>query len=915
MNPQRGQWLLLTTVLLVYACLLQWIWLRHQSLSGLLLLFSVTLPLLAFSSKPSAPLGEVQDNPRPFQDFTALPARGDLVLAAVGLAAIAVALKLALTDHLGWCLGALLLAGICWRSLLDTRDSAVSPKATKTLLAIALVMAAIFRLYKAGDIPEGMITVDEPRITSASQLILDGSRETYITSGIMADGSIPFYMQALGMKIFGSTLTGFRMGSIASGWLVVLLIAFVGAELAGASIGLAAAFMAAMAYWPVSFSRAEYLVSASYLPMLSCIGLFLYGLRRNKTLILVLAGFSMGFCFNVYQPGKLVPLLVALLALGLWLQHEKWRPALQASWLPLTAGLAAGLAPLVLWIVHDPKGTLPFYFHHFSTEFIAGSRAVHEQNLLTKLDLMTGQILPQLGKVAGFFTVRGAIRPWFIGVDNTLIDKATLGLMLSGIAVCLARFKRPGYAFLPLWWLIGLLPTLMADPGANLDERRVMLSLPPTMLLAGCGLVSLLELSSLGLATRLSQRWSLAAGLCFFIFYGATNWNFYFNVINKNDDYLTKNHANFDNALRAILRENNKSPVYLINTHKPQMDYWQSSSSLDELGEHAQLLHHIPRITAAEDPDYIKNGGLFGALDGRNIINSNRAYFESASFLGGAKGARYDPLIVLTPFHFYLEPMLVSQLGGVRVAELPLAKGDKGVNLVDIGMYYDPAIATRVIRLPNFDHARLKPLQKRWEYPYIVEELLPPGTKEKRAFLAKQGIYTSEAQAALRDYAHEPSRWSAGRKSQFSMADPWFWIRAGGFPAPPGGGGEITFPLRLRASWGLKIPADGTYRLGASANIYTSLRLGRPGRRAEKVFLFIPEDLQKNNDARGGLWGEPLKLKAGDYRLDMEQVMLSTDGNYNHILRLVWQTPGGQKETLPLEYLYPDSADMEAPQK
>jgi len=62
----------------------------------------------------------------------------------------------------------------------------------------------------------------------------------------------------------------------------------------------------------------------------------------------------------------------------------------------------------------------------------------------------------------------------------------------------------------------------------------------------------------------------------------------------------------------------------------------------------------------------------------------------------------------------------------------------------------------------------------------------------------------------------------------------------------------------------------------------------------------VPTDVRE----RQGYLGQPLRLKAGQYDLEIEQAMFSTNPSFGQVLRPIWKGPGmKQPDTLPLEIL------------
>jgi hypothetical protein len=260
--------------------------------------------------------------------------------------------------------------------------------------------------------------------------------------------------------------------------------------------------------------------------------------------------------------------------------------------------------------------------------------------------------------------------------------------------------------------------------------------------------MTLTDLASRQVAESRRSGLKLALLAAFFGLYATANARTYFIDIQQDPLQVSANHANFDNGLRAIFRENAKSPVYAISTRKGNVDAWQIPDVLNELEEHLDVLYPIPYKVAAAKTEYFEQEGLFGLLR------------QQPKNDDGSPSA--DPVVLLTPFHFYLEPFLVKELGGERVAEVPLAINKDGVDKTDVGMAYDPHTATRLIRLKGFTPAKLDSLGQRWLLPFHLQELSPPPALATRESVKQVFVHEPKGVALMEDYAKDPGRWHQG---------------------------------------------------------------------------------------------------------------------------------------------------------
>jgi hypothetical protein len=792
---------------------------------------------------------------------------GLVLVAAAGAAALAEK-WIAVT----FCMG---LSAILWRRQVANRKSELFSKWAALALVAILLAAAGMRLYKAGSIPIGMATVDEPRIEFKARYILGGERPSFVVGEGIADGAVPFYLQALGMKIFGASLTGFRMDGILIGILLVAMVFMLGREVAGAEFGLYASAFMGLSMWPLTVSRCQYLLNETHLVFLGCLLFVFLGVKKGGTFLFALGGVCFGLCFSAYKAAQLAAGLLPALFILLYLLKPSSRPALKRGLFPFLAGGALGLAPLLLWVRQNPAYAYSQYFSSLYGAHVVGQNVSAALGFTDRMDLAMSRALPNLGRLLKLFTEKGPVHNWYFLADQPVIGKATLFLFIAGLVICFIRFRRAGIAFLVLWWFAGLLPALAADPSFLLDDRRIMLAMPATMMIAALGLQAVVEMLTRAFQGRRRRLAAFAAFAVFFSYLGVSACREYFVTQNTDLNFLNDNHANIALFCRAVYEENEKHPCYVISTRRNNEDSWIAPNDNPFRMEYTAVDMGIQTYFAQVRPEYYLNHGLVYAL-------------QWAPPRGDVP---FDLLVALTPFHFYLEPWLLRE-GGEVVREIPLAQGRQGTSFSDQGMAPHPKLYAKLIRIRNFTDAAAERMKKAALFPFSVEMLEPPQSLPSGKSLYAVNVYSPEVVAGLQRYDHDNGNWRVVKRQPFEVVDPYFWTMCGNLP------GQDLPPFRLKGAWTLNIPAEGNYRFGASSTLYLSLKLD-----GKKIFTFIPDSPKVHDVAPAGVLGEPVFLKAGPHRLEFDQLTLSKIGNYNHVFRLVWQKPGGDKETLPLEVL------------
>lgn len=137
----------------------------------------------------------------------------------LGFSLLAGAWMLALKNQLLGSLLCVVAGALVWRPLINLRQEAgLSRRWVAILMLMAMAAGAAFRFTKAGEIPAGMITVDEPRLMEMGRQVAEGKRSSFIMEG--SEGNVPLWVEGAALWLFGKDITGFRMSALlpASSW-------------------------------------------------------------------------------------------------------------------------------------------------------------------------------------------------------------------------------------------------------------------------------------------------------------------------------------------------------------------------------------------------------------------------------------------------------------------------------------------------------------------------------------------------------------------------------------------------------------------------------------------------------------------------------------------------------------------------
>ncbi|VAW30589.1 hypothetical protein MNBD_CHLOROFLEXI01-1418, partial [hydrothermal vent metagenome] len=169
---------------------------------------------------------------------------------------------------------------------------------------------------------------------------------------------------------------------------------------------------------------------------------------------------------------------VAWLIFPLFLIYLAWqqRKAFQKSWLPVLVGLllaGALVTPMFVYLAQNPYAlTRLGMLDGVLQEIGSGNLAPLWQNGRSAL---LAFVWPGFGDQFLAYNIPG--RPVF--------DVISAFFFVLGLLVCLWRWQRPSYAFILLWFGVGILPSLITGPTAN--TTRNLAALAPTFILPAIG--------------------------------------------------------------------------------------------------------------------------------------------------------------------------------------------------------------------------------------------------------------------------------------------------------------------------------------------------------------------------------------------------------------------------------------------
>ncbi len=381
-------------------------------------------------------------------------------------------------------------------------------------LLLILLLALALRSYRLTEIPPGL-THDEANHGREAIEILDGVLRYYFPLNY---GSEPLYSYTVAgaMAVLGENLFALRFVNVIFG-LAALAAAFVWTRQAfDKRVALVTAVLMAVSFWPLASSREA--LRAGMLPFFMTLAVWFFWQivapqaadnppagRRGVWLVL---GFALSIVatLHIYLAARVAWLVFPTFLIYLALLH---RQKFKQSWKPVLLGLLlAGLLtiPMFVFLANNPASQTRLSMLSAPLEQIRTGQIV--PILQNMAEALLAFVWPGFGDRFLAYNIPG--RPVFDGI--------TAVFFLLGLGVSIWRWKRPSYAFVLLWFLVGMLPSLVTGSTAN--TTRNLAALPAVYILPAVGfmacagwIVNRWRLPERATLIGLAAVWLLIAGL------------------------------------------------------------------------------------------------------------------------------------------------------------------------------------------------------------------------------------------------------------------------------------------------------------------------------------------------------------------------------------------------------------------
>lgn len=362
------------------------------------------------------------------------------------------------------------------------------------LLLLILLLAFGLRVWGLEAAPPG-VTHDEAAHLHDAQRIWEGARPIYLTT---AYGREPLYdyVAAPLVGLLGRQVGVGRLISALWGTALVALVYGWARRAFDRPVGLLAAALLAVSFWPLATSR-QILRSISMPVMLTAGMLFFWGAlfprgRGKGRRDLVLAGLFLGLSFYTYMPARTSWLIPALLGLSLALtDRPRWR------------GIRWGLGAMLLVMALVAAPLLGYLAAHPALEVRVDELA---EPLRSALVGDPGPLWQRFQQTVGLFSHQGDVQ-WIYNIAGRPLLPPVLALLFYlGILVAARESLKSGrlaqaHRVLLLWLVLGVVPALVT--GLESSSLRAIAAQPAVFVLTALPLAA---------AGKGLMRWAIRAG-------------------------------------------------------------------------------------------------------------------------------------------------------------------------------------------------------------------------------------------------------------------------------------------------------------------------------------------------------------------------------------------------------------------
>ena len=370
------------------------------------------------------------------------------------------------------------------------------------LVGAITLLAAILRLDQLGVYPR-VLDGDEGLMGQFAKATTAGE---YANPFALWENFGALYLQAINLvfKIFGETPFALRLLPALSGILAIPCLYLFARHVAGQRVAVLSSFLLAVSHAHIHFSR---IASVGYIHSTWLVPLELYlllsGLEKKQSWRVAASGVLLAIHFCVYLTSQLVVGLIFVFMLILLLFMRRWFLSVIRQVAVFWAGFAIAILPELAYAILQPQAFFSRLTQNgtFQTGWLAQTMASTGDS--------AAKILAERVLHAFLSLIYYPARD-FYGSPVPMLTLFTSVFLLMGIGIALLRLRSRGMLLLNgyMWAPIIAIGLFSIPPSS--DSYRVLIVLPPALILAAIAIDETFALLGLGWkrAPRMYSFWA-----------------------------------------------------------------------------------------------------------------------------------------------------------------------------------------------------------------------------------------------------------------------------------------------------------------------------------------------------------------------------------------------------------------------
>jgi 4-amino-4-deoxy-L-arabinose transferase-like glycosyltransferase/streptogramin lyase len=367
----------------------------------------------------------------------------------------------------------------------SSNPSIFSRRVESLLLAGVMAVAAFLMLYQLDSIPFG-VWYDEADSGLEALQTLNGAPYSPAAFRYRGNPSLYYQYLAIVFKLFGVGIMQIRYATILLGLLAVPAMYILAKQLFGQRVALVAAFFLAVCRWHFDFARFGMPnISAPLVEILVFFFLF-RALQFKRWSDFVWAGLFVGLGIHTYTAFRMAAAAAAVVAVY-WALSREIIPRLvkrefAEAWLSLRVWALRGVALIVAALI--TLGPLGLFAWQNPTEF---NQRLTEASVFAKKDTDQAKLAALQGNIQKHILMFN-----YIGDGNgrhnlpgePMLDPGTAAFLVLGIGYSLYRWRDARHSSLILWLIVTLLAGILSLDFEAPQGARTLVAVPVVCLLA-----------------------------------------------------------------------------------------------------------------------------------------------------------------------------------------------------------------------------------------------------------------------------------------------------------------------------------------------------------------------------------------------------------------------------------------------